>query len=214
MKTILCLLALFFSMKSFSQSKYIFHPEGSFSITVIDAGPYYFTGFQLENGNIYSIIENNYLLYGTIETSREVPGTYAFKVNNLPFFPHSSVGNLLSSLEKYEILDEEGIFMGHIRGDFSRNSVGPFLFFDRENLLFAKAVLDPSHSEITISSPTDRVLVTCSKTFKYPGFTADPDYYWTIQETPSLSFDARYLWPFVALASEVWWRGDNREGYY
>jgi hypothetical protein len=204
MKTILCLLGLSLSMKSFSQSEYIFYPAGRFTVTVTDVGPYYFTGFQLEYGSIYSVNEND-PIFGTVEKT----GRYAFKVNS----PWPSMGLLSSSLEKYEIFDEQGILIGQVKGTFSENATEPFLFFDKEDRLFAKATLDPSRSQITIFSSNDEVLILSSKTFKYPGFTADPDYFWTIQETPALSFDPRYLWPFVALASELWWREINLGGY-
>lgn len=212
MKMILCLLTLFLSMKAFSQSEYIFHPEGHFTVTVTEAGPYYFTGFQLKNGKIYSVAENDAILYGTIEKILDAPGTYAFKVSS---FPYSSVGTLLSCLENYQIFDERGLWIGQVKGNFSTDSTEPFLFFDGEGRLFARAFLDASHSKITLCSSEDQVLVVCSKTFKYPGFTADPDYYWTIQAAgAALPFDARYLWPFVALVSEVWWRGVDMGGYY
>lgn len=213
MKTFLTLLTLSLSIKSFSQTDYVFHPEGNFTITVTEAGPYYFTGFQLRNGNIYSITENDYALYGTVEKLPDISETYAVKLNSRGLFPYSSLRASLSSVDRYEIFDEQGMLIGHIRGDFSLYTAESFSFFDNENRLLAKAILDPSHSEITIRSPDGDTLVICSKTFKYPGFTADPDYYWTIQQTPLYSFDARYLWPFVAFSSEVWWRSTNMGGY-
>lgn len=213
MKIFLTFLTLSLSIKSFSQTNYVFYPEGDFTITVAEAGSYYFTGFQLRNGNIYSITENDYALYGTVQKLADISETYAVKLNSWGLFPYSSLTASLSSVDRYEIFDEQGILVGHIKGDFSLYAAESLYFFDNENGLLAKAILDPSHSEITIRSPGDDTLVICSKTFKYPGFTADPDYYWTIQQTPPYSFDARYLWPFVAFSSEVWWRNANMGGY-
>lgn len=204
MKISLALLAL--SLSAF-QGEYVFHPEGNFTITVTEAGPYYFTGFQFQNGNIYSITEDEYVLYGTVEKLPDLPETYAVRLNG-PL----SVRGTLSSGENYEIFDERGVFIGHIRGDFSTHSSGSFLFLDRESRPFATAALDPSHSTITIYSSEGSIF--CSKTFQYPGFTADPHYYWTIQGASISAFDTRYLWPFIALASELWWRQPNMGGYY
>jgi hypothetical protein len=194
-----------------NKSEYYVHPNGTFIYESRNFGPYYISEFQLDSCEIY----NNYI-HGKIDKLNEWTQAYKFIINDEVISSHYSYlfsfGSLFDSCKYFDVYDNTNTFIGSIEGNFSVEASAEFLFYDKDHQLFAKAYINSSNPQITISSPEGQPLITGIKIFhdygpfyNNPSFQRSPDYYWKIKMNDNGSLDPRFLWPFIGFISEVWW---------
>ncbi len=214
MRRFFLFFAILLTTSCFSYDTYLFSPQGNFEFTSVNYGPYRLTGFKFTGATIYGIEEERYVHLGTIEKPFAWVRDYALKVGDevmcAHYSPFFSYGTLLDSLKEYEIRDEENNVIGRIEGFFSTKVAAEFLFYNDQGDPFAKAVLNQSRSELTISTLDGQPLLTCTKIldvdyyYHYWSTSLKNTYFWTIKKELGASFDTRFLWPFMAFVSEAW----------
>ncbi|MCX6991367.1 MAG: hypothetical protein NTX49_09970 [Chlamydiae bacterium] len=208
MRRFFLILAIILTFKCFSYDEYLFYPQGTFTFT-----NYHLSGFSFENGIIYGVEKSQQKVHiGTIEKLNEWTRAYIFKVGDTVLSTHRafllSSGTVFDCLKVYEIYDERNQLIGFIEGVWDTNAAACFFFYNENHELFAKANLDFSYSNLTISTPDDQILISgkkiinasCFSSYYYPN-----EYYWKIKKESQQPFNAAFFWPFMGFLSEVWW---------
>lgn len=214
MRQFSALLAVLLTFQCFSYDEYLFYPNGEFTFTSYNHGPYRPTDFSFKNGVIYGIEKNQQKIpIGSVEKLREWTRAYIFKVGDTVVSTHRafllSSGTLFDRLKTYNIYDESNQLIGFIEGVLDLNAAACFLFYKENREFIAKATLDLSSSKLIISSADDEVLISGVKTLYISWFESPytPNkYYWEIKKEKEHPFNACFLWPFLGFLSEVWWR--------
>ncbi len=220
MKAILCFLAVFLSINCFSNPEYRLYPEGQLSLikTIRQGQLPWDAHFRLSdctftNAELYRFSKDKYVPYGTISKLDTSTRGYLFKVGDeVQSTLHSfllSSGTLFDSIKKYEVHDSSDHIIGYIEGVFYTDAPAEFLFYNEAGQQFAKAVLDPSYSKVTMSAPDDQPLLIGTKTFNYTGAPKGEhcllEYYWELTQVSETPLDPRFLIPFMSFIGEVWW---------
>jgi len=194
------------------EGSYVYRP--SEFLSAWDLKTINFDSFQIRE-----LSEISSKLHGTVEKLPEWSRAYQFKIGEEVLSTHySSVfswGSLHDSLKYYEIYDGQQNPIGHIEGKYDTDARAEFLFFNENNELFAKGVLSKSQLAVDINNINNTTIFKCQKHFKTnvydlfnpPVFTKclNVEYFWTIKKLEDSDFDQRFLWPFIAFISEVWW---------
>ena len=205
---------LFLLMTCFARADYILFPKGSLIFVSENHGPYRLSNFRLESYEIYTEAENDLVFYGIVEKWNEWTRTYTFKAKDGSLSTHRSsffsYGTFLDRLKEFEIRDDENVLLGYIAGSYYTDAQAEFLFFNDQHELLAKANVHRSNPQLTIHSPDGQILITGIRTLRNlssgPSYTPpDYEYFWTIKKEDNISFDSRFLWPFVGFIAEVWW---------
>ncbi|NGX38934.1 MAG: hypothetical protein KR126chlam1_00251 [Chlamydiae bacterium] len=208
MRFIFCLLSLFLAIYSYAKEEYVLTPEGTVSVTSdtkrLGAS---FNKFIIEKSS-----DSNLIPYGTVYKPYALTRTYVYtsKMGHPCSIHHAylvSFGSLFDFLKEFEVTDEKGTPIGLIQGNWDSDQSALFYFFDDQNQLFAKATIDSSYSELSISTPEDQKIFDCKKTFVIGGNWWSDRYYWTIEKVNQTSFDERFLWPFISFVADMWWPG-------
>jgi hypothetical protein len=205
-------LVLVLTLKCFAADRYIFLPQGTFTYS-----SYGLDGFSLKKGHIYAVEKNQKLSkIGTVENLNEwTTRAYAFKVGDLILSTHRasllSYGSIFDCLKQYEIYDENNQVIGFIEGSWDSSAAAHFFFYKGDRELFAQAILDPSYSKLTISTPDGQVLITGEKTKNVSDYyswfsSSDEYYYWEFKKEKKELLNELFFWPFIAFLSEVWWK--------
>lgn len=215
MRCLLFLLVACFSL-DLSSLEYFFHPIGDFSYISYSCGESFLKDFRFDHALITKVVSEEHQKIGTIEKLNDWTRGYAWKQQDSILSTHRSFllscGSFVDSLKRYEVRDEEENLIGTIEGIWFTKDPAEFFFFDSDHKVFAKAVLNPTRFELIFKDPEGKSLVICRKTLHIrPGMESTdctsfktPEYKWRIQmNDPSL--DERFLWPFMAFISEVWW---------
>lgn len=194
-------------------AEYLFLPQGGFKTLSLGHMPPYLIQSDFESFAIYAVSDIGDIPQGTIEKPDRPTRSYALKIGDEVVSSHSasffSSGIFFDSLKDYEVLDSEGRSLGRVEGKFSSRKAAEFFFYDAQNNKFATAQLANDHSQLIIHTPDREALIVCTKTFQYDPASLDlyPIYYWTVRKPEEAPFDGRFLWPFLAFISEIWWKG-------
>ena len=113
-----------------------------------------------------------------------------------------TLGIIWDSMKVFDVYDEQNHWLGSIGGYFYTDDAAEFYFYNDQSDIIARAVLNTDGSTLTVYDPNDEVLFTSEKHFEYnhQGFT----YRWLVREMDNVTFDKRFLWPFVGFIAQVW----------
>ena len=221
MRIVALIGAIVLASFGFSEEKtYILQPEGTFysSQTTMHGTPignWRVSGCEFTKFHISEKQTNGQLNpMATVEKPKTWSRGYQLKMGGKRYASFYSQpwswGSLFDSAKEFFLYDAEENIIGRISGSFFSSQPAEFYFYDKQDVLFAKAILDPSWSELTIQSLEEEPFIICKKTFEVKNSWVHfdtPDYFWRIKKLLSDRFDSRFLWPFVSFISEVWWSG-------
>lgn len=192
-----------------------------YKITPLDEISEYLLSF----GDPASIWKNNNpTLLGKIEKLNEwnrFTRAYAFQINDKVESIHSSSffswGSIFDSWKNFEIYDDSNNLLGYIQGEFSsevmdKSSGGwvkyitaEFSFYNDKHEIFAKAIIHPTNPKLSIMSLDGQLLVRGDRYSSFESASKHKDkYFWKISIDDKISFDDRFLWPFIGFVAEVW----------
>ena len=199
MKKLLTSLILFAST-SFAQNVYKMEAKGTLIYHYLD-GFYYGWTFDTAFFLINEEVGNRSYSEGHVDVLNT--WTRGFKLvgnDGVGSSYHArllSFGALFDSLKVFDVYDELDNWIGSAHGSLFTSNTAEFYLYDALGQTIARATLDSSWTKLIIYDPSDQALFVCHKQGKYyPS--------WSIVEMDNVSFDKRFLWPFVAFIGEVW----------
>ncbi|NGX52736.1 MAG: hypothetical protein KR126chlam5_01039 [Candidatus Anoxychlamydiales bacterium] len=182
---------------------------------------YNYSPFELSQLKVKSFrIRKNNVYYGEVERLNNWTRTYTLKINDqvqaICKANLFSYGSLFDFLKSYEVKDNNNNVIGYIRGVFKTKNRAEFLFYNEKQELFAKSILHHENPQLTIHSPDGKLLIRGirklvkfddSNPYFHFSFLSIPSYHysWEIIEEDTVSFNPKFLWPFIGFIGEVWW---------
>ncbi len=214
------------SSTCFAKDKYVLYPEGSYTLVTewIMNIPKRVERCRFSKFDIYEESPTGKLIRGNVEEVEWESLSYIYKVGEDRIsslqLDDSAWFAWAYSAKAFQVFDCNENIIGSIEGHFFTKSGAEFLFYNEDEEVFAKAILDRDWKILSIVSSEDQPLFTCTKIQKLEGggfgkydflqkrfIQTEPKlvYYWTIEKEGKQPFDGRFFWPFVSYICQHWW---------
>lgn len=185
---------------TFTYEQFSSHPVGK-----------YFKYFNILD---YDAVKRRYVRSGRVDTTIALGGYLLTedKKNVGSIYPELfSKGYFSTSWRNFFVYDENEEVLGHIAGIYDTNATAEFIFYDKNETPFAKAILKTYfYNGVPFSldffDMKGKRLYDVERVADLFRYNTHLTYYWKLKKTnEGKAIDRLFLLPFVCAIMDVWW---------